>query len=230
MGHDSGIRQNEPARFHERIVERRGGQLVDEAARLMLMHGCDAVRVEDVARACGIAKGTCYQHFGTKAEMLATAVRHVDEELAHRLFATASDAGAEASVLKAADHVSATLGYRVNPSGMAPPAISESWPCCLKFTECPAGGPTLSLAALRKAVTAGASTCAVPRTIAVDLLLAVPQAHLRNRAGGAAPSPRTVRFAVRETYRSLFPAAAKVRVSMARSATSRASKRRRPTT
>ncbi|GAB3158089.1 TetR/AcrR family transcriptional regulator [Amycolatopsis stemonae] len=46
-------------------------QLSDTAARMFLERGFEAVRVADVARACGVTEKTVFNHFGSKEALLA---------------------------------------------------------------------------------------------------------------------------------------------------------------
>lgn len=52
-------------RSHPRSEEKRA-RIVEIAMRLFAEHGYAGARVEDVARALGIAKGSIFQHFGSK--------------------------------------------------------------------------------------------------------------------------------------------------------------------
>ena len=46
-------------------------QLSDVATRMFLEHGFDAVRVADIARACGVTQKTVFNHFRSKESLLA---------------------------------------------------------------------------------------------------------------------------------------------------------------
>jgi AcrR family transcriptional regulator len=61
--------QEEPLREKRRRELRQ--QLSDVATRLFLEHGFDAVKVADVARACGVTVKTVYNHFPSKESLLA---------------------------------------------------------------------------------------------------------------------------------------------------------------
>lgn len=58
----------EPLRERRRRELRR--QLSDVATRMFLERGFDAVRVADVARACGVTEKTVFNHFRTKESLL----------------------------------------------------------------------------------------------------------------------------------------------------------------
>lgn len=59
--------------------------LSDAATQMFLAHGFDAVRVVDVARACGVTEKTVYNHFATKEALLADRWEEMTSELAIRL-------------------------------------------------------------------------------------------------------------------------------------------------
>lgn len=59
----------EPLREKRRRELRQ--QLSDVATRLFLEHGFDAVKVADVAKACGVTVKTVYNHFPSKESLLA---------------------------------------------------------------------------------------------------------------------------------------------------------------
>ena len=67
---ETGVRAApEPLRARRRRELRQ--QLSDVATRMFLEHGFDAVRVVDVARACGVTEKTVFNHFATKESLLA---------------------------------------------------------------------------------------------------------------------------------------------------------------
>ncbi|MEY2411877.1 MAG: TetR/AcrR family transcriptional regulator [Acidobacteriaceae bacterium] len=59
-----------PLRYSARVVSPRGedkkAKIVDAAMRHFAEHGYQAARVGDIAAALGIAKGSVFQHFGSK--------------------------------------------------------------------------------------------------------------------------------------------------------------------
>lgn len=69
--------------------------LSDAATRMFLERGFDAVRVVDVARACGVAEKTVYNHFATKEALLTDRWEAMTSRLAAGL---ASGAGAPVQV------------------------------------------------------------------------------------------------------------------------------------
>lgn len=60
--------QPEPLRQRRRRELRE--QLSNAATRMFLDHGFDAVRVADVARACGVTEATVFNHFRSKESLL----------------------------------------------------------------------------------------------------------------------------------------------------------------
>ena len=156
--------------------------LLREAALSVLRRGCPDVRVEAIAGACGVAKGTAYLQFPSRKKLLGRAVRQLDEALAARLAAPPrAHSGARATlrwtVLEAVDAQIAALAPR--PGGEAR-HDAASWPCCHRLTPCPYGGAARSLSIVERrarAVTAPGSEKARARDI-VDLLMAVSIARL----------------------------------------------------
>ncbi|HLM64065.1 MAG TPA: helix-turn-helix domain-containing protein [Acidimicrobiales bacterium] len=58
-------------------------KLLAAAAQVFAEHGYDGARVGEIARRAGLTTGAIYAHYGTKAELLAEAVRtHSPDELA----------------------------------------------------------------------------------------------------------------------------------------------------
>ncbi len=60
-----------PERLRERRKRELRQQLSDVATQMFLEHGFDAVRVVDVARACGVTEKTVFNHFRSKEALLA---------------------------------------------------------------------------------------------------------------------------------------------------------------
>ncbi|VVJ22352.1 Transcriptional regulator [Amycolatopsis camponoti] len=60
-----------PETLRERRKRELRQQLSDTATVMFLERGFDAVRVADVARACGVTEKTVFNHFGSKEELLA---------------------------------------------------------------------------------------------------------------------------------------------------------------
>lgn len=194
--------------FRSSIVEQRCAALVQQAARLMLANGCDRVRVEDVADASGVAKGTCYQHFKSKTDMLAAAQECLDRRMAERLARIAAESGPQQSLLAAADGIIANLIRRLAGDGKPPMSDEVGWACCLKFTTCPVGGPARSVDTLHRAVSAtGGRHAPLPAEMAVDLVLAVPAVQVaeRMRRRREPPAVRLIRAAVSRALGGLFP-------------------------
>ncbi len=83
----------EPETFARRIRRQRALEAAAAAARLLGEEGCFRFRVEDVARATGVAKGSVYLDHGSKASLaeaaLAWACEELRRELARRVEATA---------------------------------------------------------------------------------------------------------------------------------------------
>ena len=175
-------------RYKERARAALRTALLRETAVRLLRHGCHDVRIDAIAGACGIAKGTAYLQFASRSRLLGGAVQQLDDTLAKTLAAPPSKvAGARAmlrwTVLTAVDAQIAALARRsANGVGDGDGDGDDviAWPCCQRITPCPYGGAARSLSVIERrarAVTAPASDAARPRDI-VDLLMAVSIAKL----------------------------------------------------
>ena len=167
-------------RFGEQMRSLRQEQLVRAACNVLLRKGCSDLRVEDAAAACGVAKGTCYQHFGTRSNLVAAAVGRLDEALAERLLSppaclTKPRQILEWAVFEALDAEGMMLERRtrqVKPEEAM--AEGKAWPCCLGSMPCPYGGAARSLEALRHWTMRGRSSRHRDRaSFHMTLLLAV---------------------------------------------------------
>ena len=179
-------------RYKERARAALRSALLRETAVRLLRHGCHDVRIDAIAGACGIAKGTAYLQFPSRSRLLGGAVQQLDQSLARTLATPPPKlAGARAmlrwTVLKAVDAQIAALarrsancgsGYGGSGNGAGDDIIA--WPCCQRLTPCPYGGAARSLSIIERrarAVTAPGADAARPRDI-VDLLMAVSIAKL----------------------------------------------------
>ena len=170
-------------RYKERARAALRLALLRETGARLLRHGCHDVRIDAIAGACGIAKGTAYLQFSSRSRLLGGAVQQLDHALAEQLAAPPPRlAGARAmlrwTVLKAVDAQIATLAWRSTDRVGADDVVA--WPCCQRITPCPYGGAARSLSIIERrarAVSAPASDVARPREI-VDLLMAVSIAKL----------------------------------------------------
>jgi AcrR family transcriptional regulator len=66
-------------------------RLLRAAADAFARHGYDGTRVADIAAAAGVSNGALYAHFGSKAELLAAALRTHGRQLLAELFAAEPD-------------------------------------------------------------------------------------------------------------------------------------------
>jgi AcrR family transcriptional regulator len=187
-------------RYKERARAALRSALLRETAVRLLRHGCHDVRIDAIAGACGIAKGTAYLQFPSRSRLLGGAVQQLDHTLAETLAAPPPKlAGARAmlrwTVLTAVDAQIAALARR-SDTGAAHDVIA--WPCCQRITPCPYGGAARSLSIIERrarAVTAPGSDAARPRDI-VDLLMAVSIAKLV-QAPQPPPAPAHRRYIAR---------------------------------
>ena len=173
-------------RYKERARAALRSALLRETAVRLLRHGCHDVRIDAIAGACGIAKGTAYLQFPSRSRLLGGAVQQLDQSLAETLATPPPKlAGARAmlrwTVLKAVDAQIAALARRSNGgSGNGAGDDVIAWPCCQRLTPCPYGGAARSLSIIERrarAVAAPGADAARPRAIG-ELLLAVSIAKL----------------------------------------------------
>jgi len=198
-------------RFRDRMRRQREDHLVRAAAYLLVRRGCRDLRVEEVASACGVAKGTCYQHFRKRPDLIAAAVHRLDDALARRLSSPSPRLKTprrvlEGAVLAAVDSQILTLTQRAQQA--APTTIEAmdglAWPCCLDQTPCPHGGAARSMKALRHATTGLATPNGTHAPLLIALLLGVPGYYFSGQGHGTVPTPRTIRASVRQLMGRLF--------------------------
>ncbi|MBQ8920546.1 MAG: TetR/AcrR family transcriptional regulator [Oscillospiraceae bacterium] len=63
---------------------RRIEQAVEISAQMFLKQGIDAVKMTDIADACGVGVATLYRYFGTKTSITIAAMTHLWSDLKHR--------------------------------------------------------------------------------------------------------------------------------------------------
>lgn len=80
-GQSDGTRE----RFVDRVRRERVDLLLDITARLLARDGPAALRVEDVAEEAGVAKGTVYIEFDSKASLVAAALQRCAGDALHIL-------------------------------------------------------------------------------------------------------------------------------------------------
>lgn len=206
-------RRKQAGCFRSKMRRLREDQLVQVTSSLLLRKGCHELRVEDVAAACGVAKGTCYQHFETRPALLAAAVRHLDEILAKRLLSPPAHVSKprqvfEWAVLEAVDAEIFTLARRHARAKIDAGALDiegKAWPCCLGLVPCPHGGAVLSLEALRRRTTDLTSRHDARAFAYVTLLLAAVPYYFVGGGHHSQPNPRVIRSTVRQMLKRLFP-------------------------
>ena len=189
-------------RYKEQVRSTLRSALLREAGASLLRDGCQDVRIDDVADACGVAKGTAYLQFASRSELLGGAVQRLDEALAAKLADPPRKvAGPRATlrwtVLEAVDaQIAALAAPDARDNGAARECIA--WPCCQRVTPCPYGGAARSLSVIERrarALTAPGSDVTTPRTVA-DLLLTISIAKLV-RPLQRPPAPAHRRFIAR---------------------------------
>lgn len=201
-----------PDLFLEQVRAQREAQLVQIATRVLLRKGCRAFRVQEVTDACGVAKGTCYQHFASQDDLIAAAVRSLDEAFAVRLLSPPSDLTEarqvlEWAVLQAVDAQIVAITQRTQePRAEALDLNGDAWPCCHSVLPCPYGGAVQSSKALLRWTTGHGSPDRVRPSLRLALLLAlVPTYCFGLGHYGKLPKPRTIRSTAQQLVKQLFP-------------------------
>lgn len=198
--------------FLEQVRSQRKAKIVQVATGVLLRKGCREFRVEDVTGACGVAKGTCYQHFGSQADLIGAAVRSLDEALAVRLLSPASHLTEprqvlEWAVLQAVDAQIRAITQRIQQAEPSPEAPNgDVWPCCHSVFPCPYGGAVRSRQRLLRWTTRLGSPARVRPSLQLALLLAlVPTYCFGLDSRGKLPNPRAIRPLARQMFKQLFP-------------------------
>lgn len=197
--------------FREKMRLQREDELVQAASSALLRRGCDGLSVEEVAAACGVAKGTCYQHFGTRAALIEAAVQRLDEALANRLSSpparlTTPRQVLEWTFLKAVDAQILTLAQRSNQAESGARTLNEkAWPCCLSRMPCPHGGAVRSTEAVRRRTGGLAAHGEEQGAVYVALLLALVPYYFFGPDHHSQPNLRTLRSTARQLFNRLFP-------------------------
>jgi AcrR family transcriptional regulator len=86
--------------------------LFDVAMRLFDQRGYDAVNIDDIVRACKVARGTFYFHFPSKDDILYEAVRRGEREIVQRMAAVSAEEPFRAVLGATCDGFAATWGER----------------------------------------------------------------------------------------------------------------------
>lgn len=189
----------------------REDELVHAASGVLLRRGCSDLRVEEVAAACGVAKGTCYQHFGTRPALIEAAVRHLDEALAKRLLSPPARLTKPRQVLEwacfeAVDAEILTLAERTRPTEIGAEALEEkAWPCCLGRTPCPHGGAARTIVALRQLTSGLASDDDGHAAAYLALFLALAPHCFLGLGQDGRTNAHTIRSIARQLFKRLFP-------------------------
>lgn len=196
-------------RFGRRLRSLRGQELAQTAGRLLLENGCSQVRMEDVARECGVAKGTCYRHYKGRSELLSAAVSELDNAFAAHLSSLAATRRDPHAAIKAAVAAVSRGLERLLPRRIVRAASRSglAWPCCLSHTVCPHAGPVSSLKLLTRTVAEAHSGSEEAAGLAVALTLAVPVVLMRKNGRGKRAGNRTIFTRALSTLKQLTAAA-----------------------
>ena len=82
------------------IREQRRDEIERAAAGLLLEKGYAAIRMDDVAHAAGVSKGTLYRHFDSKDDLFVQSLRHLLDGIIDPIRAMASHRGDPAAALE----------------------------------------------------------------------------------------------------------------------------------
>ena len=179
----------------------REEQLRRLAAAYVLWKGCADFRLDDVAAACGVSRGTSYLHFPSRSSLITAALAHVDGALAARLAAPPPKGGTpreglRRTILQAVEAQTRTLSFwdgSALPDGGA--MEGHAWPCCLRACPCPYQGAARSLERIADRARAArpARRGPVPlERLAQLIVYLVPRLITmeKSRGGGSPQSPR----------------------------------------
>jgi AcrR family transcriptional regulator len=197
-------RRPQPLRFRRKTHALRAREITGAAADLLCKVGCQGLRVDHVAAECGVAKGTCYQHFHSRTELVATVVRDLDKALASLVLSVEGSIPdprerLRSALLTAVDAKLALLARagtaRAGPLSEQPPV----WPCCMKIVPCPYGGASGTTAALERLAERLPHMEGQWSVALVAVLLALPQA-LALRHASHLPTPAAIRAIAAELF------------------------------
>jgi AcrR family transcriptional regulator len=189
-------------RFRDKIRATLRDQMLATAADLVVKKGCDNIRIEEVAAACGLAKGTVYLHFKNRDELLGAAVNRLDSQLAARLAMPPDHIDRPVNALRWAvmESVDAQIATLCG-EGSAATSQDHRWPCCHRRAPCPyQGGSRTLIAVARHASHVRARSVFRAGEIAFFLLVGSAS---RLRHAASAPNPKAHRQLVRRLFDDL---------------------------
>lgn len=175
-------RKRQPLRFRRKTHVLRAQEITGAAADLLCRVGCRSLRVDDVAAACGVAKGTCYQHFGSRSDLVSSVVRSLDKALALRVMSAQETAHEprerlRKAMLMAVDVKLKTLEQRdaSRTTRNTEQLLGEIWPCCTEVVPCPYGNARTTMSVLERMAQALPRSPAGWHVALVAVILALPQ-------------------------------------------------------
>lgn len=125
-GHGQGPQDRKPVAaepFDDVSDDERRRRFLDEAWRLIAEKGYHAVRVSDIAAACGTSSGAVHYYFPGKQEILEAAMRHCVEQTFKRQYAALRD------VEDARERLERLIDNQVPAGG----SIANEWSVWLQF-------------------------------------------------------------------------------------------------
>lgn len=166
-------------RFHDQFRILREKRLVLTAGACLIWKGCARFRIDDVARTCGMAKGTCYRHFATTRALINAAVKEMDGAFVARLSRPPANLKSPRAILRwvvgeAVTAQSLNLSLHDKRAMPEPDAIKGNvWACCLHQHSCPYGDAVQSLEAIDRAASRLRVRYPVPPFIVARLLVRI---------------------------------------------------------
>jgi AcrR family transcriptional regulator len=109
-----------PARELKRLKTRK--RLLREALAVFRRDGVEASRIEDIAQAAGVSRGTFYFHFPTKDDVLMARLEHTEEKIARAIEALP----ARATVLQVLDALGRALAAECEPDPALLPDVAAA--------------------------------------------------------------------------------------------------------
>lgn len=197
-------RRPRPLRFRRKAHALRAREITGAAAEVLSRVGCQGLCVDEVAAKVGVAKGTCYRHFRSRAVLVATVVRDLDQALGSLVLSVEGSVPDPRERLRSAllTAVDAKLAVLARAGRARPGPLSEQppvWPCCMKVVPCPYGGASGTTAALERLAERLPLMEGQWGVALVAVLLALPQA-LALRHASPGPTPAAIRAIAAELF------------------------------
>lgn len=100
---------------NQAIRERRRAEIERAATGMLLQKGYAGIRMEEVARAAGVSKGTLYWYFDSKADLFRQALEHMFDEMVLPVRDLADAEGDPIAILEQLAELSVTMANGQDP-------------------------------------------------------------------------------------------------------------------